>query len=89
MDTTEGPISVREEFTTVVCPHVFNNTRLIGLVVRHSDGTWQMTCGKYDHSLNCGDFEVVGLNHLYERQPNLQLTAELKPGTLAEYTDGE
>jgi hypothetical protein len=80
---------MKEELATIVCSHVFKNTRSIELVVHHWDGTWQMTCGKSDHPLDCADFEVVGLNHLYERQPNLRLTAELKPGALAECMNGE
>ncbi|TPK80433.1 hypothetical protein FJ527_01270 [Mesorhizobium sp. B2-4-18] len=61
----------------------------MALVVRHSDGEWQLTCGEHDHPADCGDFEVVGLKHLIDRQENLAGIAKLEPGWLAEWMPGK
>ena len=55
------------------------------IVIRHHDGEWQLVCGEHDHPADCSDFEVVGLHHLKERQPNLSLLPFLSPGTCAEW----
>ncbi len=72
------------EIIALVCGHVFRNEREVKLVIRHSDGGWQLACGEYDHPEDYGDAEFVGINHLLERQPNLASIGELKPGYLAE-----
>jgi hypothetical protein len=54
------------------------------VVIHHSDGVWQLVCGGYDHPDDCSDFETVGLEHLTERQIDLQDLTDLKPGWLAE-----
>jgi len=45
-----------------------------------------LVCGEHDHPEDCSDFEVVGLEHLIERQPNLAGLSNLKLGWLAEWT---
>jgi hypothetical protein len=75
------------ETTAIVCAHVFRNEREAKVVIRHADGTWQLVCGAHDHPQDCADFEVVGLEHLQERQPNLAEIGELKGGWMAEWTD--
>ena len=60
------------ETAALVCGHVFRNERNVKLVVRHSDGGWQLACGDYDHPDDASDSKVVGLNHLYQR--TLRLT---------------
>jgi hypothetical protein len=72
------------ETTAIVCEHVFNAERDIKVVIRHRDGVWQLVCGEHDHPEDCGNFEVVGLEHLIERQPNLIEVADLGRGRLAE-----
>ena len=74
------------ETTAIVCAHVFRNERLVKVVIHHSDGVWQLVCGEHDHPEDCSDFEVVGLEHLIERQPNLSSLADLQSGWLAEWT---
>ncbi len=73
------------EVGALVCGHVFRDERPVMLVIRHADGGWQCTCGKYDHPDDFSDFKVVGMNHLVARQDNLVLVAELKPSWLAEF----
>lgn len=70
----------------MICGHVFRDERAVALVIRHSDGEWQLVCGGHDHPDDCSDFEVVGLTHLTERQSNLADIGELKPGWMAEMT---
>lgn len=77
------------ETTSIVCGHVFRAEREIEVVIHHSDGLWQLVCGKHDHPDDCSDFEAVGLEHLVERQPNVTELSELPRGWLAEKnTDG-
>ena len=59
------------------------------LVIHHSDGEWQLTCGEHDHPADCKDFEVVGLGHLTTRQDNLAQIGQLECGWLAEWVQGE
>ncbi len=70
----------------MVCGHVFRNERQIKVVVRHTDGGWQLVCGEHDHPRDCADFQMVGLNHLTDRQNNLGEIGQLKRGLLAEWT---
>ena len=74
------------ETDALVCGHVFRNERNVKLVVRHSDGGWQLACGDYDHPDDASDSKVVGLNHLLERQPNLAEVGDLARGYVAEWT---
>jgi hypothetical protein len=74
------------ETMTLVCGHVFRNERDVKLVIRHSDGGWQLVCGQHDHPEDCADFEVVCLEHLAERQSTLSTLGAVKPGWLAEWT---
>jgi hypothetical protein len=74
------------EVAAIVCGHVLRDEREIKLVVHHTDGGWQLTCGDYDHPDDFSDAEIVHLHHLLERQPNLNEIGELAPGYLAEWT---
>jgi hypothetical protein len=76
------------ETTAIVCAHVFRDERPIKVVIHHSDGVWQLACGGHDHPKDCADFEVVGLEHLIERQKDLVGVVNLKLGWLAETDDG-
>lgn len=56
------------ETAAYVCSHVFDNTRPI-LLVSRAGGEWQCLCGD-EHE--AGEIpNVVGLNHLLERDPTL------------------
>jgi hypothetical protein len=78
-----------KETRAIVCGHVFREERRVKLIVRHHDGVWQFTCGDHDHPEDLADFEVVGANHIFERQENLSPIMDLLPGRLAEMIDGE
>ena len=62
------------EVLAYVCSHVFENTRPILLVSREG-GDWQCLCsGEHD----AGEIpNVVGLNHLIERDHTLAALADL------------
>jgi hypothetical protein len=50
-----------------LCSHVFENTRPV-LFVSRADGDWQFLCGEeHDNEVP----NVVGFNHLLERDPTL------------------
>lgn len=73
------------ETTSIVCGHVFREERPVKVVIHHADGVWQLVCGGQDHPDDCSDFETVGLEHLTERQENLQdVVRRLKPNWMAE-----
>ncbi len=72
------------EIACIVCPHILANERFVRALVHHGDGTWQATCGERDHAHDCNDFEVVGLNHLIERQPDLLAITNIQPNYVAE-----
>ena len=73
----------------VVCDHIFKDERPIRLVVRHGDGSWQMTCGFGDHREDAEGAQVVHVHHLFERQRNLAQFQDLQPGFLADFVDGD
>jgi hypothetical protein len=73
------------ETTSIVCGHVFREERQVKVVIHHHDGLWQLVCGEHDHPEDCHDFEPVGLEHLFERQPNLNEISDLKQGWMAEH----
>lgn len=77
-------MSAATETTAVVCGHVFRSERPVRVVIHHSDGVWQLVCGQHDHPTDCADFEPVGLEHIVERQSDLNDTASLQRGWLAE-----
>lgn len=77
------------ETACVVCPHVFANKRPVRLLIHHSDGTWQATCGARDHSADCSDFAIVGVNHLFERQSDIAALATLGAERIAECSGGQ
>ena len=74
------------ETTAIVCGHVFREERQVKAVIHHVDGVWQLVCGESDHPEDCSDFQTVGLEHLLERQPDLENLTDLKPGYMAEET---
>jgi hypothetical protein len=75
------------ETICIVCGHVFRSERQVKLVLHHADGVRQLVCGETDHPDDCSDFEPVGLEHLLERQPNLNEVIDLERGWMAERGD--
>lgn len=62
------------EVAAYVCSHVFNDTRPV-LLVSRAGGDWQCLCGE-DHE--AGEVpNVVGLNHLMERDETLREIIDL------------
>jgi len=72
------------ETTCVVCPHILSHQRDVRLFIHHADGVWQATCGERDHVEDCSDFEVIGLNHLLDRQGELAAFQTLPLAHIAE-----
>lgn len=88
MDSSESTKSeLMTETVAIVCAHIFKAERAIRVVIHHHDGVWQLVCGEHDHPEDCSDFEVVGLEHLIDRQPNIREVLGLERGWLAEYAD--
>jgi hypothetical protein len=56
------------ETAAFVCSHVFHDTRPV-LLVSRAGGDWQLLCGG-EHALDETP-RVVGLEHLFERDPTL------------------
>lgn len=62
------------ETAAYVCSHVFNDTRPI-LLVSRAGGDWQCLCGGEHQAGEAPN--VVGLNHLLERDPTLRQLEDL------------
>lgn len=73
------------ETTAIVCTHVFTAERSVAVVIHHSDGVWQLVCGKDDHAADVSAYETVGLEHILERQNNLHLVACIDRSMMAEF----
>jgi hypothetical protein len=76
------------EVLCIVCPHVFTEERPVGALIHHHDGAWQAVCGEHDHREDCTDFQLVGLNHITDRQPELLQLERLPRSTIAELLAG-
>ena len=62
------------EVVAYVCSHVFNDTRPV-LLVSRAGGDWQCLCGG---GHDAGEVpNVVGLNHLFERDATLRELEDL------------
>ena len=71
------------ETPAFVCSHVCENTRAV-LLVSRADSDWQLLCGG-NHDTDEVP-RVVGLNHLFERDPTLLELQDLPVGWEAERT---
>jgi len=71
----------REDFGVYCCPHVFDSTRPVLLVVRDPDGDWQFLCGKRDDTQDC---HLIGVGHLLQRDLSLGAMADLDVASGAE-----
>ena len=71
------------EIAAYVCSHVFENSKPV-LLVSHAGGDWQCLCGG-DHAADEVP-NVVGLNHLLDRDPSLRELEDLPVDWEAERT---
>ncbi len=71
----------RKDYGVYCCPHVFKNERPVLLVIRDPDGDYQFLCGENDDTEEC---HLVGVVHLLDRDPSLELLANLNEGHGAE-----
>lgn len=62
------------EVAAYVCSHVFSGARPV-LLVSHAGGDWQCLCGGEHDATEVPN--VVGLNHLLERDPTLRQVLNL------------
>ncbi|MFN0191428.1 MAG: hypothetical protein ACKVP5_05550 [Aestuariivirga sp.] len=62
------------EIAAYVCSHVFENSKPV-LLVSRAGGDWQCLCGG-DHAADEVP-NVVGLNHLLDRDPSLRELEDL------------
>ena len=74
------------ELLCIVCPHVFADERPVRVLIHHYDGSWQAVCGEHEHRKDCSDFQGVGLNHIFDRQPELRQFEGLPSSSIAEKT---
>jgi len=63
-----------KEQLAFVCSHVFEQTGPI-LLVSHADGDWQFLCGGGHEEEEIP--QVIGMNHLFERDPSLHQVMNL------------
>lgn len=68
-------LAVKRECAAFVCSHVFENTRPVLLVCR-ADGDWQFLCGGEHDAAELP--QVIGLEHLLERDPTLDELRDLE-----------
>lgn len=71
------------EIAAYVCSHVFENSKPV-LLVSRAGGDWQCLCGG-DHAADEVP-NVVGLNHLLDRDPSLRELEDLPMDWEAERT---
>jgi hypothetical protein len=64
----------RHDYGVYCCPHVYEATSPVLVVIRDPDGYWQFLCGSPEDT---GDCHLVGVGHLLERDPSLENMAEL------------
>lgn len=79
--------SFRRDYGVYICEHIFRNTRPVLVCVRDDDGSYQFLCGEDDPEEDVP--HVVGVGHLLDRDPSLEVLANLEEGTLAVRTSAE
>ena len=72
---------MKRELTAIICQHIFDDTHPVLLVCR-AGGDWQFLCGA-DHPDGTRP-RVVGINHIFDRDPTLRALADLPPEWEAE-----
>ena len=73
-----------------VCSHLVSGSRPISLIIHHSDGMWQLTCGLTDHPTDKADLHFVHTEHLLECNAQLsELLDNLPKGYLLEKVGGD
>lgn len=67
-----------------VCTHVFEDLQAVKLVSR-PDGDWCFLCGD-EHEETASSYRVVGMGHLFEKDPSLKELKDLPKDWEAERT---
>jgi hypothetical protein len=79
---------IDHSFGVLSCLHVLDNERVVQVVCRDRDGDWLFLCGD-DHGDDGPEaFEIVGVEHLLERQDELRALLDLEIGWMAEARNG-
>lgn len=68
-----------------VCIHVFADTRPV-LLVSRAEGDWCFLCGA-EHAEDASAYCVVGIGHVFEKDPTLKSLHDLEPDWEAERED--
>ena len=77
---------MNRESAAFICSHIFNDTHPVLLVARES-GDWMYLCGQVHDEQE--EYEVVGAEHLLERDPTLREILDLPDNSEAErFTQG-
>jgi hypothetical protein len=79
------PGSYNPHLKSYVCIEVFDNTKPVLLVSREG-GDWCFLCGGM-HPQDAAFYRVVGIGHLFERDPSLLSLLDLSPEWEAERQD--
>lgn len=74
--------TTNEHCKAYVCTHVFDGSRPV-LLVSRPDGDWCFLCGD-EHLESASAYKVVGIGHLFQRDPSLEPLADLSPEWEAE-----
>jgi hypothetical protein len=72
----------------LICPHVASVQRPVRVLIHHHDGTWQAACGERDHAVDCGDFAILALSLVFERQADVRGLDQLPVEHIAQWSDG-
>lgn len=78
-------MSVTSHDKAYVCIHVFNGSSPVRLVSR-PDGDWCFLCGQ-EHDEVSSSYRVVGIDHLFDKDPSLIELQDLPTNWEAERTD--
>jgi len=68
-----------------VCIHVFEDLSIVRLVSR-PDGDWCFLCGE-EHDENASSYKVVGIGHIFDKDPSLIELQDLPDNWEAERAD--
>ena len=76
--------------TVFICVHVLRKDRPPRVVVHHTDGQWQITCGERGHGLFRNRIKAVHIEHVINDMAFLaDLVPKLLAGQKAEMIEGE
>jgi hypothetical protein len=67
--------NINKHHKAYVCIEVFENKKPV-LLVSRADGDWCFLCGG-EHADDASSYRVVGIGHVLERDPTLELIEDL------------